>query len=822
MRPFGELLRIFRLKANFSQEGLAERAGLSVRAVSSIEQGARRAPYRHTVALLSEALELSPRERQAFDAAANSARSSKARRSTSQSRVPANNLPRPLTPFISRPEVDELAPLLRAHRLVTITGSGGVGKTRTAIEVSHRHLQETGEPVCFVDFSALHDGSLVAKQIASALEIRLPGTDQASVTLVAALSSRTLRLVLDNCEHVVVDVSNVVGALLRDCPSVSILTTSRELLGMTNEVVYRLRSLEIPEHGIKSIEEALTYSALALFIQRAHYADARLAIGIHQIPAIVEMCRNLEGIPLAIELAAARFPTIGLETLRTRLDDAFVLTGPRGLPQRQQTMEATISWSFRLLNEAEQSLFQRVSIFVGGFTLEAAELVCSDAVISPQDVAGALMRLVEKSLVNAVDVAGKPRYSLLDLIRAFSLDRLKATDYAEAARRHAEWLAERGDALREKLDDAIALRFELDNARAAIVWCLGSGSQTNAKLAARIVGGWHRIWGAADRHAELQQHVTDVLEKLDDNEENYTLIARLWRARVNTQNLGEEARILIQEAAPFLERAGDAEGIAFMYAQLALADARVGSFALANESLALATRFYDADENRKQGEVYYYVSGASAWVLCAQGKIDQARSELVTQDVQMKRHGADMFRQSQRLCALAEIEFASGKTALAIELSKSALHMMLALHAKVASRWVSVTLSNLSSYLLVKGDLEDAERCGKQALAYAPNGLLDPFNPHVLLPIQHLAAVAAIRRRSHLAAASLGFVDASYRKAGVTRLAETDKRSYDILVNSLHEQLTTNELKKVRLEGETLDIQAACEMLEIQLVAPAV
>ncbi len=747
--------------------------------------------------------------------------SRKLRRPPSELPPPASNLQRPLTPFIDRSEVDELAPLLERHRLVTITGSGGVGKTRTAIEVSHRRLREAGAPVSFVDLSLLRDGSLVVEQIAAALEINLSGSNEALAALVAAVSSRKLCLVLDNCEHVIADVSHVVGALLRDCSSLSILITSREILGMSNEVVYRLPSLEIPENRIESIEEAQSYPALALFIQRVQYADTRLVLGVDQISAIVEICRKLDGIPLAIELAAARVPTTGLDTLRARLNDAFILSGGRDLPPRQQTMEATISWSFRLLNEDEQTLLQRVSIFAGGFTLDAAEIVCSGGILSTEDAAGLLTRLVEKSLVNVLHVADKPRYTLLESIRSFGLERLKTTEYAETARRHVEWLAAKGDALRAKLDDAIGLRFELDNARAAIAWCLESGSQTDVALAARIVGGWHRIWGAADRHVELQQHVADVLEKLDDVEANYALIARLWRARVNTQNLGGQALILIQEAAPFLERAGDAEGIAFMYAQLALADARVGLFAQANESLSLATRYYEADENRKQGEVYYYVSGATAWVLCAQGKIEQARAELVAQDGQMKCHGADMFRQSQRLCALAEIEFASGETALAIELCNKALHMMLALHVKVASRWVSVTFSNLSSYMLVNGDLAEAERCGKQAVAHAPNGLFDHLNPHVLLPIQHLAAVAAIRRRSHLAAALLGFIDASYRRAGVTRLAETDKRSYDILVTSLGEQLSANEIAKLRVEGEALDFEAVCELLEIASEEPA-
>lgn len=814
-RPFGGLLRIFRLKANFSQDGLAERAGLSVRAVSAIEQGARRAPYRHTVTLLAEALGLSASERQALDNAADRARSRKVRRSPSESPSPANNLPRPLTPFIKRPEVDELAPLLERHRLVTITGPGGVGKTRTAIEVSYRRLQETGSPVSFVDLSSLRDGSLVVEQIAAALEIRLTGTDEALGALVAAVSSRKLHLVLDNCEHVIASVSRVVGALLRDCPSISILTTSRELLGTSNEVVYRLPSLQIPQHRIESIEEAQRYPALALFIQRVRYADARLSLGVDQIPAIIEICCRLDGIPLAIELAAARMPTTGLETLRTRLNDAFVLSGGRDRPPRQQTMEATISWSFLLLDEAEQTLLQRVSIFAGGFTLEAAEIVCSNAVISSEDVPGLLTRLVDKSLVTVRHVANEPRYTLLELIKAFGIQRSKITgEHTQTARRHAEWLATKGDALDAKNDEAIELRFELDDARTAVAWCLDSDSQADVALAARIVGGWRRAWARAGRYVELHRQVADVLAKLDDVEANYGLVARLWRARLIT-DIAQNRRDRFQEAAPFLERAGDAEGIATAYAQLALTEAQAGSFAQANESLSLAAEYYEADESRKKGVAYFFFSTTAAWVLCAQGKIGQARAELIELDGQMKRYGADLYRQSERLCTLAEIEFASGDTALAIDVCWKALHMMLDSHGRAASRWVPPTLCNLSGYLLVSGDLAEAERCAKQAFVRAPSRLFDHFDLYSLLPLQHLAAIAAIRRRSNLAAALLGFIAASYRRGGVSRLSETDRRSYDILLTSLNEQLSANEIAKLRVEGETLDFQAVYGLLEI-------
>ncbi len=300
---------------------------------------------------------------------------------------------------------------------------------------------------------------------------------------------------------------------------------------------------------------------------------------------------------------------------------------------------------------------------------------------------------------------------------------------ASAIRRHAEWLAAKGDALHANpLDEMFGTRSELDNARAAIAWCLESGSQTDVALAARIVGAWRKVWVAAGRYIELRHHVADVLEKLDEVEANYDLIARLWRARLTTYigsggDLTASGRGLIQQAAPFLERAGDAEGIASMYAQLALGEAAAGSFARANESLSLATRYYEADEIRKKGDGHYFVSISTAWVFCAQGKIERARAELVALDREMKRHGANVDTQAYWLSILAEIEFASGKTALAIELCSKALDFTLELHGRErASRPVSAQFSNLSSYQLVNGDLSEPERCGRQGLRYVAKG----------------------------------------------------------------------------------------------------
>lgn len=722
----------------------------------------------------------------------------------------ANNLPQPLTPFIDRREVEEMTTLLDRNRLLTITGFGGVGKTRTAIEIANRHLRNTRSPVWFVDLSSLRAGTSVVEQIAAALGISLSTSDNATAQLVAAVVSQNLLIVLDNCEHVVTDVSHVVGSLLRDCPNVSILTTSRELLGLPNEIVYRLPSMQIPEHAIERIDDALMYPALALFMQRLHYADPKLTLGLEQIPAVVEICRKLDGIPLAIELAAARVPTTGLETLRARLADALIQFAGRGLPSRHQTMEATISWSFLLLDEDEQTLLKRISIFAGGFSLEAAEIVCSTSPLSIENIANLLTRLVDKSLVNIFDVAAAPRYSLLEVVRAFSFGQLSASEYAESARNHADWIATIGDTFSARISDPKAWRIELENARAAVNWCIAGGSQADVVLAARIIGGWWRIWP----YMELRQFATDLLAILDDVPANYAMIAMLFTKKLATYD-ADGLPALIEQATPFLERAGDAEGIARLHGQLALHYAQLGFFERANDSISIAKRYYDADEDRRRGLTYFFVSRTCAWVVASQGEIERARHQLTESDRQIELHGADVDIQSEMLCARAEIEFAAGETALAIELSVRALNLMSSLRSKGPSQWVTITRINLSGYLLFNGDVDEAERVGKLALSDAPGRMTDQANPYILLPIQVVAAVAAIRGRSQLAAALLGFLDIAYERLGVLMLPETDRRSYDILIRSLQEQLTADEIATLRLQGHALDLDAVRELLDI-------
>jgi predicted ATPase/DNA-binding XRE family transcriptional regulator len=435
---FGALLKRHRAAAGFSQEVLAERARVSLVTVGSLERESRRAPYRETVALLADALGLGDPEREQLEKAAAQARGRFQRRSPEPAST--HNLPTQVTPFIGRAsEIAEIVALFERYRLVTIVGPGGVGKTRTALETAAMLMQRRDEDMYFVDLASCSDLEFVTSKISSVTRTNTQVETPADLT--AALKTRRIVLILDNCEQVLEEIALTARGLLESCPGIVILVTSRQRLGIPGEATYRLPPLAVPLTAPATMTEALSHGAIELFIRRAEAADATFAMATGHIVAVTDICKRLDGIPLAIELAAARLPTLGLAALQERLWERFVLAGGvHHLPPRQQTMRATIAWSYNLLNDAEHILFRRLSTFSGGNTLEAAEAVCADELLRSNEVGDVLLSLIEKSLVNVVRADGCVRYTMLDSVRFFALERLvDANELPEVTRRHAQW-----------------------------------------------------------------------------------------------------------------------------------------------------------------------------------------------------------------------------------------------------------------------------------------------------------------------------------------------------------------------------------------------
>ncbi|PYO39393.1 MAG: XRE family transcriptional regulator, partial [Gemmatimonadetes bacterium] len=498
---FGELLRRARQAAGLTQEVLAERAGLSVRGIADLERGARRAPYPDTVRRLAEALHLAAPDRAPLDAAGR-----RVGTALGGGRTPdlLATLPVPLTSFVGREHgVAEVRGLLGTTRLLTLTGPGGVGKTRLALRVAQAVVEVDEAPVAFVDLAPLADPAQVPAAVARVLGVREQPPRPLLDTLREALRPRRLLLVWDNCEYLLAASAELVDGLLRACPGLRLLATSREPLDVAGETTWPVPPLGVPNLPSLSAWERLAEEseAVRLFIERAGAARPDFELSERNAQAVAEVCVRLDGIPLAIELAAARVPVLTPEQLAARLDDRFRLLvgGSRSALPRQQTLRATVDWSYDLLAEPERRLFDRLSVFAGGWSLEAAEAVGAGDGVDPSGVLDLLGRLVAKSLVVAdPGPEGAMRYRLLETIRAYGREKLhEAGEEAALGQRHLDWclaLAERAEPELLGRNQAAwldRLETEHDNLRAALRWCLESG---DGETGLRLAGALGRFW----------------------------------------------------------------------------------------------------------------------------------------------------------------------------------------------------------------------------------------------------------------------------------------------------------------------------------------
>src|SRR5215213_3923219 len=395
-----------------------------------------------------------------------------------------HNLPLILSSFIGRE--DELAHLIAGIagiRLITLVGSGGAGKTRLALEVARPAQHAFADGCWLIEFGPLTDSSELASAIAQVLDLREQPGRALTDTLVELLFSRHVLLLFDNCEHVIASAAQLADTLLRACPQVHILATSRERLNLPGEVTWRVTSLATPAPAAppSTIQQA---EAVRLFTARAAAIHSQFTLDEHTAAIVAHICRRLDGMPLAIELAAARSAGMTVDELAERLDHRFqlLINSSRTAPQRHQTLRATIGWSYALLSPVEQILLRRLAVFTGGWTLDTAEAVCADAHMLREDVTLGLLRLVDMSLVLADQQHSDTRYSMLETIRQYAHDRLHASGEQEQIQaRHLDAFARLTDEATLHVYDAEQatwfhrLEIELPNLRSAFSWGIASG-----------------------------------------------------------------------------------------------------------------------------------------------------------------------------------------------------------------------------------------------------------------------------------------------------------------------------------------------------------
>jgi predicted ATPase/DNA-binding winged helix-turn-helix (wHTH) protein len=514
---------------------------------------------------------------------------------------PPTNLPEPVSELIGRDaELDEILGLSASHRLVTLTGAGGIGKTRLGFEAARHLLRRFADGVWAIELAPLSDPELVPVTVATTLGLELASGTASPLSVANALRAKQLMVVLDNCEHVVDAAARMADALLRSNAATRVIATSREPLRAEGEWVYPVPPLAVPTEGGVESEDPLRYGAVLLFIERARAAAPSFSPDARSAAAIAGICRRLDGIPLAIELAAARAAALGIDGLAAQLDDRFRLLagGRRTALPRHQTLRATLDWSYQLLTEPERVVLRRLAIFAGGFTLQAASAVVAGDKISASEIVDCATNLVAKSLVTMDAGGARVRYRLLETTRAYALEKLvQAGEFDAAARRHAgryldlfesaeaeaqtrptdEWLADhlpRIDNLRAALDWAMSpdgdasigvaltvaaiplwmhlslmeeCRGRVERALAAIAAAAAQDARREMRLHAAHAQALMYTRGAVSETGAAGTKALEIAESLDDPEYQLRALWGLWHFRIS----GGEHRVALTLARRF-------------------------------------------------------------------------------------------------------------------------------------------------------------------------------------------------------------------------------------------------------------------------------
>jgi predicted ATPase/DNA-binding XRE family transcriptional regulator len=559
---FGARLRRLREVAGLTQEELAERAGLSAKGISDLERGARRRPRPHTVRALADALELSENERAALVAAVPK------RGGATQAApvVTEDTLPTPPAPLVGRErELEEVTGFLRRRevRLLTLTGTGGVGKTRLALEAAQDARELFPDGVAFVALAPLNDAEFVVPSVVRSFGLRETAGQSPREALRAHLQAKRLLLTLDNFEHLLEAAPEVLW-LIETCPNLTVLVTSRAPLRVGGEQEYPVPPLELPvTTRDPSVEEVLGSPSGRLFVERARAASPTFSLTEANAAPVASICWRLAGLPLALELAAAKVRFLSPSILLARLDRALSTSWSRNVADRQRTMRATLDWSHDLLNQPEQALFRRLAVFAGGFTLEAAEAVGPTGGAAVEDVLGLLGALVEQSLVAAEsggEGAEEPRYGMLEPVRQYALEKLEESSEANVARRsHTAFFLDLAEQAYPKLRGPHQAKWldrlerEHGNLRAAMGWALSAGE---TETATRLGWALWVFWWLRGYQREGRRWMEVLLEY--DVPANLRAIALAVVGTMDyTQGNYESSESHLQESLALARRVGD-------------------------------------------------------------------------------------------------------------------------------------------------------------------------------------------------------------------------------------------------------------------------
>ena len=723
-----------------------------------------------------------------------------------------NNLPASLSPFVGRArELAEVRALVLESRLITLTGAGGSGKTRLALQVAAELLDGTGEGVWFVDLAPVSSPRDVPTTVMDSLQLRpIEGLSPVE-SLLSILKEQRVLVIIDNCEHLVDAVADLCDAVGRRCSKVSLVATSREPLGVNGEQVYRVRSLSLPDEAAESVEELHGSDAVALFVARARSHDRTFALTDQEAPLVGALCRRLDGIPLAIELAAARLSTMSLQDLSQRLDQRFRLLtgGSRNALPRQQTLGAMVAWSYDLLSESERAVLRRLSVFVGGFDLRAAEAVCAGDGVEPYEVTDLVGSLVTKSLVGAERTRSSLRYQLLETIRQYAADQLiqvggeDAT--SEVRRRHAEYylhLCEESEHFIETSDQAHWLRqldAEWDNVQAALNHFAqeGDGGENILRVAAAT-----REYLMSRQDRVVWRHLDPLLESAPMGDR------RLWARALTAAGavvvfsdagLAQRGYERLVEATSLARELDD---VSLLLAALRLRSTVAHLVGRREEAIAHAIEAIELA--RATGSRRDLALGLLSLVLCDIDRGDAA--DLEHEALALFRETGDLLNQCNCLVFLSiSVGVTVGRVDVALDLSIEAMAIAEEIGSTFHHQLLHMNLG-LSYFLL--GDLDEAERYSRiSALSCRRQGVGTAF---LFWVVFNFALCATARGELQRGALLMGAHDALEKALTVGELGHWSELELAARANyrrALIHQLGDEALSQLAAQGAALNVE---------------
>jgi predicted ATPase/DNA-binding winged helix-turn-helix (wHTH) protein len=712
---------------------------------------------------------------------------------------PQWNLPEPLTSFVGRErELVEIKWLLPKNRLLTLVGMGGIGKTRLALQAAAEVAGAYRDGVWLVELGSITDPLLLPATVAQVLGVREKTGTPLIATLCAHLKGRQSLLILDNCEHLLEACATLTDAVLRTAAEVTIIATSRESLRVEGEQMYPLQPLSLPEPAAD--ERAIRRSeAVQLFVERAQRQLPDFELTAARAGTVAQLCVHLDGIPLALELAAARVRSLSVEQINARINDRFkLLTGGSHAAQpRQHTLRATLDWSYDLLAETERAVLRRLSIFPGNFTLEAASSVASDDSIDEFAVIDLLSQLIDRSLVVA-DTGNGARYRLLETTRAYALEKLTDLESAAVRRRHAlhlhdlfERAAQDSQRASESLWRDLYLP-ERDNVRAALDWAFGDSG--DAQLAVSLASATGEIWTGLSLHSEGRHRIETAVATMSADTPASEQ-ARLWLRLAIVWGTAEPARTVeVSERAIALYRQlGDILQLGKSLERLARILVFMGKFDQATPVFAEALALFESARTPKWIGSCLEGDGFRKMLT---GDLAGARDNFERALAQFRVAGATSHILGV-LVNLGDLSWALGDLDAALAQCREGIRLMRGA-PYFAKDMLGTCLTNLSGVLTERGELAEALAAAREGL------LLRRDSGHGWVAMDHFALRAALAGKLENAAHIAGYVDATY--AAKQSLRQTNEaRAHARLMTELRERLDGDEIARLMAAGAAFD-----------------